>query len=69
MIQDPKLKKKIKSMTKKYDKDYFDEHTMNLIEGCVMLIESIENGSFEYDTGDTDFILYLIRSSANKINI
>jgi hypothetical protein len=58
-----------KELTKDYSKDYFDIATEKTIRIALQLIESIEKGEFEYDTCDTDRLLYALRYAVNEIDI
>lgn len=63
------IEKEYKKVTKKYAKDYFDEHTEELIKDCIMLIYLLKKGAFEYDTAISDRLLWSIKHEVNKINI
>jgi len=56
-------------LTKEYSNDYFDEATEKTLRLALQLIESVKNGSFEYDTADTDRLLYDLRYAVNEIDI
>lgn len=56
-------------LTKDYSKDYFDIATEKTIRLALLLIESVKNGAFEYDTADTDRLLYALRYAVNEIDI
>ena len=58
-----------KELTKNYSKDYFDIATEKTIRLALQLIKTIEKGEFEYDTCDTDRLLYALRYAVNEIDI
>ena len=58
-----------KNITKKYSNDYFCKNTERLIRLSIKLIKELQTGNFEYDTADTDRLLYDIRYAINKIDI
>ena len=58
-----------KELTKNYSKDYFDIATEKTIRLALQLIKSIEKGEFEYDTCETDRLLYDLRYAVNEIDI
>lgn len=59
----------LEKLTSKYSDDYFDTETLYTFKKCLELLQSIENGSFEYDTWHTDKLLYDLRNAINKIDI
>lgn len=63
------IEKEYQKVTKKYAKDYFDEHTKELIENCLLFIHAIKTGEFEYDTALGDGILMCIKHHINEIDI
>ena len=60
---------KYKTLIKHYSDDYFDIATEKTIRLALQLIESVKNGEFEYDTCDTDLLLYALRYAVNEIDI
>ena len=58
-----------KELTKEYSNDYFDEATEKTLKLALELIESVKNGSFEYDTHQTDQLLYALKYAVNEIDI
>lgn len=58
-----------KELTKNYSDDYFDMATEKTIRLALQLIESVENGTFEYDTADTGMLLFDLRYAVNGIDI
>ena len=56
-------------LTKNYSKDYFDIATEKTIRLARLLIDSVKNGEFEYDTADTDRLLYALKYAVNEIDI
>ena len=55
-----------KNITKKYSNDYFCKNTERLIRLSIKLIKELQTGNFEYDTADTDRLLYDIRNKQNR---
>lgn len=53
----------------KYADDYFDENTKSLIKNCKLLVELVKKGEFEWDTAQTDGLLWSIRKEINKVDI
>lgn len=60
---------KYTELTKHYSEDYFDVPTKRTIQQALLLIESIKNGSFEYDTYTTNNILTALKYAVNEIDI
>lgn len=58
-----------KELTKNYSKDYFDIATEKTLRLALLLVESVKNGCFEYDTADTDRLLYALKYAVNEIDI
>ena len=63
------MKLDYKNITKKYSNDYFDDSTEKLIKLSIQLINDLQTGDFEYDTANTDRLLYDIRYAVNDIDI
>lgn len=63
------MEKEYKKVTKKYAKDYFDEHTKELIKCCILFIYLLKAGAFEYDTAIGDRLLLAIKDEVNQIDI
>lgn len=63
------IEKEYKKITKKYSNDYFDEHTQELIKCCILFIELLKEGNFEYDTAVGDALLLGIKNEVNQIDI
>ena len=58
-----------KELTKNYSDDYFCEPMQQTLTLALELIESVKNGSFEYDTHQTDTLLWFLKYAINKIDI
>lgn len=58
-----------KELTKEYSNDYFCEPMEKTLKLALQLIESVKNGAFEYDTADTDRLLWDLRYAVNEIDI
>lgn len=56
-------------LTKEYSNDYFCEPMKKTLKLALILIESIKNGDFEYDTCFSDRLLYDLRYAVNEIDI
>lgn len=59
----------LKELTKKYSDDYFDTETLYAFKKCLELLQAVENGSFEYDTGYTDALLHNTKCALNRVDI
>ena len=69
MILDKKTQNKFDKILQKYDEEYFDEHTKELIKACLVFIDMLKKGKFEYDTAETDYILWKIKNDVDRIDI
>lgn len=56
-------------LTKNYSDDYFCEPMQKTLQLALILIESVKNGDFEYDTLFTDRLLWDLRYAVNEIDI
>ena len=58
-----------KELTKNYSDDYFCEPMKKTLQLALILIESVKDGDFEYDTCYTDRLLWDLRYAVNEIDI
>ena len=56
-------------ITQGYSTDYFDTNTLRTLELARELLESVELGTFEYDTGSTDYLLSALKTYINRVDI
>lgn len=58
-----------KELTEKYSKDYFCEPMEQILKCALVLVESVKHGEFEYDTYNADYLLHILKSAVNKLDI